>query len=164
MNARASLLRFGHYPTKLFGRSPPGFPTPKIHQELSGKGDNCPSSCARMRFGIVENESPFFHQVVVRLVEQKRHDNSTNSVRNRRFPALIILKSDRLSPDELTPPVTKTAQANLARSICQAWHSDPLQCPKCQNEMRLIALIEEPLVIEKILRHLSLWGGRPNSR
>ena len=45
--------------------------------------------------------------------------------------------------------------------ICQAWHSDPLQCPKCQNEMRLIALIEEPLVIEKILRHLSLWCGPP---
>ncbi len=27
--------------------------------------------------------------------------------------------------------------------------------------MRLIALIEEPLVIEKILRHLSLWCGLP---
>ena len=43
--------------------------------------------------------------------------------------------------------------------ICQAWPSDPLPCPKGQNEMRLIALIEEPLVIEKILRHLSLWCG-----
>jgi hypothetical protein len=27
--------------------------------------------------------------------------------------------------------------------------------------MRLIALIEEPLVIEKILRQLSLWCGPP---
>ena len=71
VNSRASLLRFGHYPTKLFGRSSPGFPTSAIHQKLSGKGDNCPFSCARMRFGIVENESPFLQQVVVRLVEQK---------------------------------------------------------------------------------------------
>ncbi len=45
--------------------------------------------------------------------------------------------------------------------ICQAWPSDPLTCPKGRNEMRLIALIEEPLVIEKILRHLSLWYGPP---
>ena len=33
--------------------------------------------------------------------------------------------------------------------------------PSISNEMRLIALIEEPLVIEKILRHLSLWCGPP---
>ena len=30
-------------------------------------------------------------------------------------------------------------------------------CPKCQNEMRIVALINERDVIERILRHLGLW-------
>ena len=48
-------------------------------------------------------------------------------------------------------------ELSFANNIGMHW----LQCPKCQNEMRLIALIEEPLVIEKSLRYLSLWCGPP---
>lgn len=47
--------------------------------------------------------------------------------------------------------------------IRQAWHTDPLQCPECGKTMRFIALIEEPLVIEQILRHLNLWCGPAQS-
>ncbi len=34
---------------------------------------------------------------------------------------------------------------------------DPLLCPKCLSEMRVIAFIEDPDVIKKILKHLELW-------
>ena len=34
---------------------------------------------------------------------------------------------------------------------------DPLICSKCQEEMRVIAFIENEQVIKKILKHLSLW-------
>ena len=34
---------------------------------------------------------------------------------------------------------------------------DPLICPNCGAEMKLIALIDDNEVIEKILRHLKLW-------
>jgi hypothetical protein len=34
---------------------------------------------------------------------------------------------------------------------------DPLTCPKCGGEMRIISFIEEDVVIEKILRHCGLW-------
>jgi hypothetical protein len=34
---------------------------------------------------------------------------------------------------------------------------DPLICPQCQNEMRVVAFIEDPPVIEKILRHIGQW-------
>ena len=34
---------------------------------------------------------------------------------------------------------------------------DPLTCPKCQGQMRIIAFIEDEEVIEKILKHLGLW-------
>ena len=30
-------------------------------------------------------------------------------------------------------------------------------CPKCSREMRIVALIDERVVIERILRHLGLW-------
>ena len=41
--------------------------------------------------------------------------------------------------------------------IKKVWEADPLLCPHCQQEMRVIALIDEADVIERILRHLGLW-------
>jgi len=35
--------------------------------------------------------------------------------------------------------------------------ADPLLCPRCQKEMRIVALIDDRTVIERILRHLDLW-------
>ncbi len=36
-----------------------------------------------------------------------------------------------------------------------------LICPQCQNPMRVIAVIDQREVVEKILRHLGLWSGTP---
>lgn len=41
--------------------------------------------------------------------------------------------------------------------IKKVWEADPLLCPRCQNEMRVVALIDQAEVIERILRHLGLW-------
>ena len=53
--------------------------------------------------------------------------------------------------------------------IKRVWESDPLLCPKCHNEMRIVSLIDDPVVIDlpamlrialqagRILRHLGLW-------
>jgi len=41
--------------------------------------------------------------------------------------------------------------------IKKVWEADPLLCPRCQKEMRIVALIDERTVIERILRHLGLW-------
>ena len=41
--------------------------------------------------------------------------------------------------------------------IKKVWEADPLLCPKCQKEMRIVSLINERDVIERILRHLGLW-------
>jgi hypothetical protein len=46
-------------------------------------------------------------------------------------------------------------------SALQVWHTDPLICPKCQHPLRVIAVIDQRAVIEKILRHLGLWSGTP---
>ena len=35
--------------------------------------------------------------------------------------------------------------------------TDPLICPKCQGEMRIISFIDQPGVIKKFLQHIGLW-------
>jgi hypothetical protein len=37
---------------------------------------------------------------------------------------------------------------------------DPLKCPKCGGEMRIVAFIEEKTLIEKILLHCKIWQER----
>jgi hypothetical protein len=41
--------------------------------------------------------------------------------------------------------------------IKTVWEADPLRGPKCSLEMRIVSLIDEEDVIERILRHLGLW-------
>ena len=41
--------------------------------------------------------------------------------------------------------------------IKKIWEVGPLCCPRCTHEMKIISLIHEPDVIERILRHLGLW-------
>jgi hypothetical protein len=52
----------------------------------------------------------------------------------------------------------KAAWAKLTRKIYEV---DPLVCPKCGAQMRVIALIEDPAVIERILSWLGLWHPLP---
>ncbi len=48
--------------------------------------------------------------------------------------------------------------------IKKIWEVDPLSCPRCGCEMKIISLIHEPDVIARILRHLALWKQDPEPR
>ena len=37
---------------------------------------------------------------------------------------------------------------------------DPFLCPKCGAEMKVVRMITEPEVIDKILQHIARTGGR----
>jgi hypothetical protein len=52
----------------------------------------------------------------------------------------------------------REAKRRWAELIRQVYEVDPLVCPKCGGQMRVIALIQEPAVIDKILRHLREKG------
>lgn len=41
--------------------------------------------------------------------------------------------------------------------IKKIWEVDPLECPHCHAEMKIISFISEPKLIQKILEHLKLW-------
>ncbi len=43
----------------------------------------------------------------------------------------------------------------------QVYGVDPLECPKCPSTMRLIAVIDDPAVIRRILKHLRQCNPHP---
>jgi len=44
-----------------------------------------------------------------------------------------------------------------ARLIKRVYEADPLVCPRCFGPLKIISLIGDAPVIDKILRHLKLW-------
>jgi len=49
------------------------------------------------------------------------------------------------------PPISKEFKKRWSYFIRKVYETDPLNCPKCQGEMRIISFIEQPEVIRKIL-------------
>lgn len=70
---------------------------------------------------------------------------------------------DRAPIGELIEVSASTASRAWARLIKQVYEVDPLVCPRCSGTMRIIALIEQPAVIERILTHLGLWPAPAHS-
>ena len=52
---------------------------------------------------------------------------------------------------------SKGCRKNWARLIQKGDEVDPLACPRCQGQMRIISAIEDKEVIKAILKHLGLW-------
>ncbi|MCP3890801.1 MAG: hypothetical protein GY702_18305 [Desulfobulbaceae bacterium] len=48
--------------------------------------------------------------------------------------------------------------------VKKVWEVDPLVCPKCTGEMKIISFIYKKAVIKKILIHLNLYEERGNQR
>jgi len=55
------------------------------------------------------------------------------------------------------PPVSKELKKRWSYFIRKVYEPDPLTCPKCQGEMRIISFIDQPGVTKKVLQHLGLW-------
>jgi hypothetical protein len=54
-------------------------------------------------------------------------------------------------------PYRRKCRMTWAALIKAVYEVDPLKCPKCGGQMKIVSFIEEPLVIENILRHCELW-------
>ena len=79
---------------------------------------------------------------------------------------VAVLMSSPPAEGSAAPPRAlnaREARKRWAALIKQVYETDPLACPKCGSEMRIIAFIERDQgdVIEKILRHCGLWEEAP---
>jgi hypothetical protein len=64
------------------------------------------------------------------------------------------------------PPEGFGKNSAWARLIRKVYEVDPLECPRCSAQMRVISFITDPLVVRRILEHLGLWlaNARPVPR
>lgn len=53
------------------------------------------------------------------------------------------------------------ARLNWARLIQKIYEVDPLKCPRCGATMRIMSLIDNDAVVERILKHLNAWDPGP---
>ena len=68
-------------------------------------------------------------------------------------------------PTEEEPASSMKDRSSYSRRIRQlwavllkkVWDVDALKCPKCEGQMKVISVIEQPFVIRRILKHLDLW-------
>ena len=67
-------------------------------------------------------------------------------------------------PTVLEPDLcSREIKRNWSRLIRKVYEADPLVCPRCEHPMRVIASIENPTVIRRILEHLGLWLANARS-
>jgi len=68
------------------------------------------------------------------------------------------------APVEPASEFPARARAAWARLIRKVYEADPLVCSKCKGPMRVIALIDDPGVIRRVLEHLGRWAPEAPER
>ena len=63
-------------------------------------------------------------------------------------------------PDRDRSPDARALRRSWAQLIKRVYEADPLVCPTCQGEMRIIAFITDHDVVDAILRHLAKAEAR----
>jgi len=89
------------------------------------------------------------------------YSNKTRGIRGK----IVCSESADIAEQELEITEEDTPQRKLCRSrwaamIQKVYEVNPLVCPKCGKEMRIISFIEkkdQPDVVKKILKHCKLW-------
>lgn len=59
------------------------------------------------------------------------------------------------------PKGTRSLRFSVSGCIKKVWEVDPLPCPKCAGEMRIISFIYQRQVIWKILEHRKIYEDKP---
>jgi hypothetical protein len=65
-----------------------------------------------------------------------------------------------LQPSSATVPESACRSA-WARLLAKIYEVDPLVCPRCSSQMRILAVIVDPGEVKRILRHLIKIGRPP---
>lgn len=82
----------------------------------------------------------------------------SNAARGRRRKQGVLDdKTPEITGQEQDTGYRRKCRANWSRLIQKIYGTDPLTCPNCNGTMRILAFIEEAVVIRKILDHLGLW-------
>ena len=114
----------------------------------------------------------FVARVLVQIPDPRRHlvryygaySNRTRGRRRKAGEKLEGHDSSASSPEAVpTPPERAALRRRWANLIRRVYEVDPLVCPRCGGEMRVVSFIAEPGVIRRIVDHLRKRqrGSRP---
>ena len=84
-----------------------------------------------------------------------QHESQTGTANPEDFETFENTDFSDDSPD------TQAYRKAWARLLSKFYEIDPMVCPKCGSEMKVIAVIQEPEEIKRILRHLVKQGRTP---
>jgi len=105
----------------------------------------------------------FVARVLVQIPDPRRHlvryygaySNRARGQRRKAEASLGACHSGGTSEESLpTPPERTALRRRWANLIRRVYEVDPLVCPRCGAEMRVIGFITEPRVVKRILDHL----------
>lgn len=68
-------------------------------------------------------------------------------------------RGGREDPRDAESEYARERRRSSARLLRKLLEVEPLVCPKCGVEMRIVAVITDPLVVDRILPHLEASGG-----
>ena len=88
------------------------------------------------------------------------YSNKARGMRRKAAEVVAAESSARSSPAEAAPALPRSrASQTWAMLIKRVYEIDPLSCPECGGQMKVVAFLEPPQgdVIEKILKHCGLW-------
>ena len=75
--------------------------------------------------------------------------------------ACVGAKVSAYEPMTEADEFAKKRRQSWARLIQKVWEISPMTCPRCGGEMRVVAVITDPAVIDEILRHIEKKGRAP---
>jgi hypothetical protein len=79
----------------------------------------------------------------------------SNRTRGQRAAARSGGKTAAKPPEPApTSPAVRASRASWARLLRRIFEVDPLLCPRCSSEMKVVSVITDPAVVDRILRHL----------
>ena len=113
---------------------------------------------------LVISHIPDVHEQMVRYYG--RYSNASRGKRKKAKRQRLSQPSGASSSAESDSEVdrfSRERRRNWARLLKKIYEIDPLPCTQCGFTMQIIAFIEQPAVIRKILRHLQLWQRPPRS-
>jgi hypothetical protein len=100
--------------------------------------------------GLGENGDDFHFRAASRTNQRVKHQ----------VPETTPADSQQ-TPGSKNPSAEPNAsRACWARLLRKVFEVDPLICPRCGAEMKVIAVLTEPKVVDKILRHLQEKADR----
>ena len=83
----------------------------------------------------------------------------SNKARGMRKKADGEKSAQASSPSDASPATPAPCSQTWAMLIKRVYEIDPLSCPQCGDQMKVISFIDPPQreLVEKILRHCGLW-------